>query len=380
MMDDPAEQKPAGVQQPVTPSDPDDGKTTVEQLQQAAEVKIPTPPPSFTDAVKGETKDKKQGAQVASSEPAPQQQSQQAPQPKPNQPTASNRKKISDETKRILLVSAAGLVAGSVIGAVAMNVKQHLATQEEPEEIPDLPEEANNESTGLFDEGLSGTMQADDSLSFGEAFANARQQLGASGIFKWHGKLYGTMYKDEWDNLSDEDRQQYAQQVQSVDLEEDPQPVEETSESSEETSETVGENVQAETDPNESELSTPSTVEEPTIAPNPDYEITSEEGEVDESVDDEEVGEPLDDEEVGEPLADEEVGEPLDDEEIGEPLDDEEVGEPLDDEEVGEPLDDEEVGEPLDDEEEIEDDEPITDEEMDDFEDYENDEDPSAFL
>ena len=347
MMDDPAEQKPAGVQQPVAPSNSDDGKTMVEQLQQAAEVKKPTPSPSFTEAVKGETKDKKQEAQVAPSEPAPQQQSQPAPQSKPNQPTASNRKKISDETKRILLVSAAGLVAGSVIGAVAMNVKQHLATQEEPEESPDLPEEANNESTGLFDEGLSGTMQADDSLSFGEAFANARQQLGASGVFKWHGKLYGTMYKDEWDNLSDGDRQQYAQHVQSIDLEEDPQPVEETVESSEETPETVGENVQTE--------------EASTIAPNPDYEVTSEEGEL------------LDDEEEGELLDDEEEGELLDDEEEGELLEDEEdEGELLDDEEEGELLDDEE--------EETEEDEPITDEEMDDFEDYENDEDPSAFL
>ena len=41
-------------------------------------------------------------------------------------------------------------------------------------------------------------------MTFDEAFAAARNELGAGGIFSWHGNTYGTYYADEWDGFSDE--------------------------------------------------------------------------------------------------------------------------------------------------------------------------------
>jgi predicted Zn finger-like uncharacterized protein len=40
-----------------------------------------------------------------------------------------------------------------------------------------------------------------DNLSFGQAFATARNALGPGGVFEWKGKLFNTYYKEEWETL-----------------------------------------------------------------------------------------------------------------------------------------------------------------------------------
>lgn len=49
----------------------------------------------------------------------------------------------------------------------------------------------------------------DDSMSFNEAFAAARDEVGAGGIFVWHGNTYGTYYAEEWNSMSADDKEQY---------------------------------------------------------------------------------------------------------------------------------------------------------------------------
>ena len=53
----------------------------------------------------------------------------------------------------------------------------------------------------------------DDSMSFSEAFADAREQVGPGGVFEWHGKVYGTYYKDEWNNMSQEERSEWQSRI-----------------------------------------------------------------------------------------------------------------------------------------------------------------------
>ena len=52
-----------------------------------------------------------------------------------------------------------------------------------------------------------------NNLSFADAFAAARAQVGPGGVFSWHGGVYGTYYETEWDAMSDAQRMQYAQSV-----------------------------------------------------------------------------------------------------------------------------------------------------------------------
>ena len=52
-----------------------------------------------------------------------------------------------------------------------------------------------------------------DDMSFGEAFMTAREELGAAGIFYWHGNPYNTFNKEEWADLSADQKEDYLSQV-----------------------------------------------------------------------------------------------------------------------------------------------------------------------
>ena len=48
-----------------------------------------------------------------------------------------------------------------------------------------------------------------DSMSFNEAFAAARHEVGAGGAFVWHGTVYGTYYGNEWNAMTSEEQSQF---------------------------------------------------------------------------------------------------------------------------------------------------------------------------
>lgn len=48
-----------------------------------------------------------------------------------------------------------------------------------------------------------------DDMSFSQAFAAARAEVGAGGAFEWHGRVYGTYYKNEWDEMSAQERHDF---------------------------------------------------------------------------------------------------------------------------------------------------------------------------
>lgn len=55
--------------------------------------------------------------------------------------------------------------------------------------------------------------QVDNDMSFGEAFATARAQVGTPGVFVWHGNTYGTYYAEEWNAMSADERGQFLADV-----------------------------------------------------------------------------------------------------------------------------------------------------------------------
>lgn len=56
----------------------------------------------------------------------------------------------------------------------------------------------------------------DNSLTFAEAFADARNQVGAGGVFSHNGQMYNTYYKNEWNAMTSDQKQEY---YASVDME-----------------------------------------------------------------------------------------------------------------------------------------------------------------
>ena len=60
--------------------------------------------------------------------------------------------------------------------------------------------------------------QVDDNASFSQAFADARAQVGPGGVFEWHGRVYATYYKEEWDNMTAEQKQEYQASIDYKDV------------------------------------------------------------------------------------------------------------------------------------------------------------------
>jgi len=50
----------------------------------------------------------------------------------------------------------------------------------------------------------------DDGMSFSEAFLDARNELGAGGVFEWNGQSYNTFLAEEWGNMSNEQHNEWA--------------------------------------------------------------------------------------------------------------------------------------------------------------------------
>lgn len=157
-------------------------------------------------------------------------------QPKGNK---SENKTTTDSKKSDRLAKAA-YAAGGFVAGVASTVtidafgsteevpEEVIATEEVPEEtnsqeIPQEPEEVvqtvddgqtADDSVPYYttDEGMR-VAQVDDDMSFSKAFAEARAQVGAGGAFEWHGRVYGTYYQTEWNQMSHAERAEFESKV-----------------------------------------------------------------------------------------------------------------------------------------------------------------------
>lgn len=101
--------------------------------------------------------------------------------------------------KKVAIGSAAGILLGGVaIYAVSGEEKQDAAA---------------TASSPTSDKQPVKVGEVSDDMSFTEAFSSARAQVGAGGVFHWHGGIYSTYTADEWDNMTADNREEYAQAV-----------------------------------------------------------------------------------------------------------------------------------------------------------------------
>ena len=98
-----------------------------------------------------------------------------------------------------ILMGGAGMYAANAYGAEGDTIED-LQTEEQAE----VQETAN---------GIK-VAEVDQSMSFGEAFEAARQEVGAGGVFHWHGGIYNTYTAAEWNSMTPEEHNQFSQQVQ----------------------------------------------------------------------------------------------------------------------------------------------------------------------
>lgn len=109
-----------------------------------------------------------------------------------------------------------GGVSGILMGAGMLYAGQTYAANKEdaPEEKPeDVAAPEPGETSHTLENGLQ-VVAVNNDMSFGEAFAAARAEVGPGGVFHWHGGIYNTYSADEWNNMSVEQKHDFAQQVQ----------------------------------------------------------------------------------------------------------------------------------------------------------------------
>ena len=108
-----------------------------------------------------------------------------------------------------------GGVPGILIGAGGTIGVEAIANSDSSEGQGEaaIQSEANVETSTEILEAHSVT----DDMSFSEAFATARAEVGPGGAFVWHGQVYGTYRGDdpEWQEMSDEARTEHSQEILS---------------------------------------------------------------------------------------------------------------------------------------------------------------------
>lgn len=101
--------------------------------------------------------------------------------------------------KRVAIGSAAGILLGAgTIYAVSGEEEQ---------------DAASTASSPTADKQPVKVGEVSDDMSFTDAFNSARAQVGAGGVFHWHGGIYSTYTADEWDNMTATNREEYAQTI-----------------------------------------------------------------------------------------------------------------------------------------------------------------------
>ena len=84
------------------------------------------------------------------------------------------------------------------MGAGAMKAMQSMAAGESENNAEQLTAKADTQY---------------DNMSFRDAFGAARAELGAGGVFRWHGNIYNTYTAEEWNAKTAKEQDDFAEQV-----------------------------------------------------------------------------------------------------------------------------------------------------------------------
>ncbi|MDO4319259.1 MAG: hypothetical protein Q4C34_01670 [Bacteroidales bacterium] len=105
----------------------------------------------------------------------------------------------------------AGGMAGGFGGALLLGGVPAIAAETDGEDdSEEIVEPVNDNSSPWTDGQVPVAHGVNDSMSFGQAFAAARAEVGAGGVFEWRGGVYGTFNAQEWNSMSAAERAEWS--------------------------------------------------------------------------------------------------------------------------------------------------------------------------
>lgn len=116
---------------------------------------------------------------------------------------ANDEKKgmTSDTARKVAIGGGIGILLGASAAAIAQTVSNQSDAADDGVEVE------------TAQDTVSVASNVTDGMSFGDAFAAARAELGPGGMFTWHGNSYSTYTADEWDGMSSAERAEYGRLV-----------------------------------------------------------------------------------------------------------------------------------------------------------------------
>ena len=108
-----------------------------------------------------------------------------------------------------ILMGAGLLYAGQAVAATKSDAPEETANAATADEA----QQAEVQQAATAAEQTLPVAQMHNDMSFGEAFAAARAEVGPGGVFIWHGGIYNTYTADEWNAMTPQQKNDFAQQV-----------------------------------------------------------------------------------------------------------------------------------------------------------------------
>jgi len=144
--------------------------------------------------------------------------------------SSSESKDLKDSSKsKVWKKAGIGVGSGVAAGIIgALFTSGVIPTADSSQETVDNGQETaeDNGESGMVADSLTTPIVTDghlpiahnvnDDMSFDEAFRSAHDEVGAGGVFEWHGQLYGTYTESEWNSLSDAEKMEYNSHLRVV--------------------------------------------------------------------------------------------------------------------------------------------------------------------
>lgn len=120
---------------------------------------------------------------------------------------------VKDAKKSGWKSAAVGAGTGLLIGGVStvlMGMKKADDPNNDNEGNADGNHKENLSNPEWVDDNITVATSVNDDMTFNEAFAAARAEVGPGGCFEWHGNVYGTYTAEEWNHMTAEERAEWS--------------------------------------------------------------------------------------------------------------------------------------------------------------------------
>ena len=134
--------------------------------------------------------------------------SKNTPKEDDNVKSPSNKSTKARVARSVAMGGVMGILLGTTTSFVAADSVIHNDNPDKPEKPTDNHNE-NEEHPAWTDGNVAVATTVNDDMSFGEAFAAARAEVGSGGSFEWHGNVYSTYTAEEWNSMSAEEKEEY---------------------------------------------------------------------------------------------------------------------------------------------------------------------------